>query len=98
MYLKIHETKDGKIIAACDKELIGKVLEEGDVFIDLDTYKNFYKGELSDPKNVKQALGTFHSANLVGKKVINVALDLDLIEKDDVKHINTIPYIHIYKI
>jgi hypothetical protein len=98
MYLKIHETKEGRIIAACDKDLIGKVLDDGKGFIDLDTYQGFYVGELSDKKSLSKALARFHSINLVGKKSIAVALRLGLIKPEDVMHINNVPYIQIYKI
>ena len=49
IYIKIHETEHGaKILAMCDKSLIGKVLEEGNVYIDLKLYSDFYTGELID--------------------------------------------------
>jgi len=33
MYLKIHEQQGKKIIAVCDKELIGKILTDGNAYL-----------------------------------------------------------------
>jgi len=98
MYLKIHENAEGRVVAVCDKELIGKVLEEGDKYIDLDRYRAFYMGEIAGENRVKESLGDFRSANLVGQKAIKTVLDMGLIEKGDVMYINEIPYAQIYKI
>jgi len=98
MYLKIHETDKGKIVAACDKELIGQVLEEGDLYMDLKMYKDFYVGDLADKNSVKSALANFSSANLVGKKVVGIAVEEGVIESEYIKYIKDIPYIQIYKI
>ena len=35
IYIKIHQAEEGDIIAACDESLIDKVLEEGEIYIDL---------------------------------------------------------------
>nr|QNO54429.1 hypothetical protein IPKNHHKO_00003 [Methanosarcinales archaeon ANME-1 ERB7] len=98
MYLKIHDGKGGKVVAVCDRELIGKVLEEGDVFIDLDKYRGFYIGDISDDGAVREALKSFDSANLVGERAVNVALHMNLAEKGDIMYINTTPYIQLYRI
>lgn len=98
MYLKIHETKDGRIIAACDKELIGKVLDDGKTHLDLDSYRDFYVGKISTKDELKNALQNFISANLVGENAVSVALESGFAQKDDVIYINTTPYIQIYKI
>jgi len=99
MYLKIHETKDGNIVAACDKELIGKVIEDKNgVCIDLDKYRNFYTGKIVGEEELAKALRNFSSVNLVGKKVVAVAVKEGLIDENDIRYINTIPYIQIYQI
>ncbi|MFH2106100.1 MAG: DUF424 family protein [Candidatus Micrarchaeota archaeon] len=98
MYLKIHNTKEGVIVAACDKNLLGKSFEEGIKCIDLKTYRAFYEGELSTPLNLKQALKLFSSANLVGKNVIKAAIEANVIKDEDVKYIEKVPYVQVYNI
>lgn len=97
MYLRIHDTKEGKIVAVCDEDLIGKVIREGDTILDLDKYNTFYKGKTATEKDVKEALRSFHSANLVGKKSVAVAMDSCLVSKSEVLYASGVPYVHIYK-
>jgi len=98
MYLKIHEGEGKRVIAVCDKDLIGKVLEDGKKFMDLDRYRDFYVGEHADEESVGAALGDFSSANLVGEKAITVAVSKGIVNKDDVMYIKETPYIQIYNI
>lgn len=98
MYLKIHETVDGKIVAACDKELIGKILEDENYHLDLKKSKSFYVGKKATKTDLKNALKDFYSANLVGKNTVDVAIKSGFAHKEDVIYINTTPHIQIYKI
>ncbi len=98
MYLKIHEIGEGKIVAACDKELIGKVLEDENIYLDLDRSRSFYVGRLSTKGELKKALEDFVSANLVGKNTVNVAIESGVAQESDVIYINTTPHIQIYRI
>lgn len=98
MYLKIHESNGQKIVAACDKELIGKILEEGKYFIDLKSHSSFYKGKICTEKELENALDDFTSANLIGKKVVGVALSKKLVSEEDITLIKSFPFIHIYAI
>ena len=98
MYLKIHENPNGKIVAVCDEELIGKVLEEKDKYMDLDKHRNFYIGEKVSEEKVKVALKSFGSVNIVGKKSVKIATDMKLVSKDELMYINTVPYIQIYNL
>ena len=98
MYLKIHENAEGRIVAVCDKDLIGKVFESKSLYLDLDKYRSFYIGELATEEMVKNALKRFTSVNIVGKKAVNVAVKNGLVGKDEIKYINKVPYIQVYKI
>jgi|YelNatPaOPRAMG01_1025707.scaffolds.fasta_scaffold05377_2 hypothetical protein len=98
MYINVHNTREGRIVAACDKELIGKVLDDGKIHLDLKAYKSFYVGKPATAAELKKELENFSSANLVGKKAVSVALESGFAQKTDVIYINLIPYIQIYKI
>ena len=98
MYVKVHETNKGKIVAACDEELLGKVLDDGNAYLDLKMHRAFYEGELIGEKELEDALSKFQSANLVGKLAVSVALKLKLASKDSVIYINKTPHIQIYRL
>ena len=97
MYMKVHETKKEKVVAACDKELLGAVLDDGRAYLDLKMFRAFYEGELIGEKELEDALSGFGSANLVGKRAVAVALRLKLAKKDSVMYINKTPHIQIYR-
>ncbi|MEW6723051.1 MAG: DUF424 family protein [Candidatus Micrarchaeota archaeon] len=98
MYLKVHESEKGRIVAVCDEGLIGKVLEEGDKVMDLDKHRGFYVGESAVEKDVRKALSAFSSANIVGNESVAVALEMGLADKSDVMYIKKTPYIQIYRL
>jgi len=98
MYLKIHQTPKGKIVASCDQELLGTVLDDGRIYLDLKTHKSFYSGSLASANEHREALGNFVSANLVGKRSVAVAIEMNIANKEDVMYINKTPHIQLYRI
>ncbi len=100
IYLKIHDTENGKIVAMCDESLIDKVLEEGKLVIDIKNYSDFYMDKLisaDDPRGIPER-SRIVSANIVGKESVKVAVDCGVIEKGHVKTVNGVPYAHAYKV
>lgn len=81
MYLRIHESAGGRIVAVCDEDLVGKVLEGKGAVMDLDRYRSFYVGKKSGEAGVRKALARFSSANLVGKEAVGVALSMGAAKK-----------------
>jgi uncharacterized protein len=98
VYLRIHQGGGGRIVAVCDEDLIGRVLEDGATFMDLDRYRGFYVGSKAGAEAVKEALRAFSSANIVGKEAVGVALSMGIAGKEDVMYIKRTPYIQIYRI
>lgn len=98
MYLNEISTPDGKITAACDKELLGKKFTEGKYSLDLEKNAGFYKGKLCTEKEVKKALKGAFTINLTGENAVQTALDEGMAEKGAVKKIAGIPHLQIYRI
>jgi hypothetical protein len=97
LYLKKHQHSG--IIALCDKELIGKVLEEGDVSLDLDTHRNFYVGEEKTFEEAKKIVKEgFSSINAVGKEAVKVVKELGLCEEKSIKKVGSVPHVHVYSV
>ncbi len=100
IYIKIHDTENGDIIAMCDSHLIDKVLKEGDLEINVKDYSDFYKGELVD---VEKAVGMLnpeklYSANIIGKESVDAAIKGAIIHKDGVMKVSGIPYANAFRI
>ncbi len=102
IYINTHQADEGLIIAMCDEGLIGKVLEEGDVFIDLKLYASFYKGELVKKEKAKEIIvssrAKMNSANVVGNEAISIALESGIIERNNIGMVDEVPYAHSYKV
>ena len=97
IYVKIHDTDEGTIIAMCDESLIDRVLEEGDTYIDIKGYSEFYKGELMSAKEFNGLdIVRVDSANIVGEEAVALAIGRGLIEEKTVKRAAGVPYAHAY--
>jgi hypothetical protein len=97
MYVKIHESASGKILAACDEDLLGKSFSEGERYLDLEKYRGFYADrKVSEGELMKELKGRFISANLVGESSVKAAIKAKLLSKKDVMRIQGVPYAHIY--
>jgi hypothetical protein len=96
--MRIFRKGKEKIVAVCDSELIGKVLKEGELVLNLEKYASFYKGEDVDEKTVSQELLTATSMNLVGDKATAIAKKLKLVKDCEVILIQNVPHVQIYKI
>ncbi len=99
IYIKVHPTEEGEIIAMCDSELLGKVYTEGKQELDLSTYSGFYKGELvsEEAAAATPALGIFYTANIVGKRSVEILIKKGLAKKSDLKKVRGVPYLHLFR-
>jgi hypothetical protein len=100
IYLKIHPTDNGNMVAMCDSKLIDQVLSEGDLEINLKDYSDFYKGQLLSKDAVLGLVKKedVYSANIVGDEAVKVALEKGIIEKGHVKRISKIPYANAFRV
>jgi hypothetical protein len=100
IYIKIHNTESGRIVAMCDESVIGKIIEEEDVEIDLKTYSDFYKGRLVGPEGVPSIneLEDMSSANIVGKESVAIAIDKGIIGERSVRIVCGVPFAQAFRI
>jgi len=96
IWVKIHEHEQGKVIAVCDNEVLGKIYEE-DIKV-LNVTENFYKGKkMSVNEFIKLIEGEdFNSVNIVGNRIIEELINLKIIT--NFKIIRGVKYAHIYKV
>lgn len=91
-YVKIHKKNENRIVSICDKDLLGKTFEEGNRILEVN---DFYKGELIDKEEVKKYLCE-DTLNLVGKNIISLALELEIINKESIVIIKGIPHAQVF--
>ncbi|MHA1291622.1 MAG: DUF424 domain-containing protein [Promethearchaeota archaeon] len=89
VYLKIHYRNDIETIACCDAYLLNKVFKEGNLKIKISN--SFYGGNLIELEEAIEILKASTNFNIVGKYIINKAIDYELLSKDGVRKINGVP-------
>ena len=94
MLVKIHTTLEGKkIVAICDKELIGYKFEEDEKQLDLTG--DFYKGDVKSKDEIKEILKDAYIVNLVGKKSVDLGIELGIVNKDNIIYVENIPHAEV---
>jgi hypothetical protein len=100
IYIKIHGSENGDIIAMCDSDLLGREIKEGEIEINLRDYSDFYKGELASGEKVVKMLKPERllSANIVGRESVAVAVKAGVIDSASIKKVSKIPYAYAFRI
>jgi len=86
----IYKQGEDVLIGACDEDLLGKEFKEGRFHLKVD--KHFYGGKKISEEILKNYLKDATIANLVGKKCIEIAIKMDLIDPSCIIRINGIPH------
>jgi hypothetical protein len=94
MYIKIYETDESLLITVCDRELIGKTLKSNGLKLEID--EEFYKGELADTEQVKEALLEATTANIVGERSIDTAIKCGAIDESCLIFIDGVPHAQMF--
>ena len=96
MYLKEYNSESGLLVAICDKDLIGRSFEEGELSLKIS--ERFYKGAEATEGEVITSLQRATIANLVGKRTIKCAVDNDFIEEASVIFVDGVPHAQMVKL
>lgn len=94
--MKITEAQNEVILAAADSNLIDKEFREGKFHIKV--LSGFYGNMRVSDETFTSSLGICTIANLVGKHVVGLAIDMDFIDSENVIYIDGIPYAQLAKI
>lgn len=78
------------VLAACDKDALGKDFEEGELAISVST--SFYGQELVDEEEFVDLALRCSTLNIVGNDVVACAIRNGLVDEIGVKKIAGIPY------
>jgi uncharacterized protein len=88
--VRVHRHGMELVVAACDKELLGRTLREGE--LRLVVSESFYQGEDCDEELLVNRLSLATIANLVGKKTVAIAAKHQFISDDGVILIAGVPH------
>ncbi|KQC05012.1 MAG: hypothetical protein APR55_00230 [Methanolinea sp. SDB] len=97
MYLKVHQSPDGnEVVAVCDRELLNTTVKRGDLEIRIS--KDFYGDRLSQPQDVRSLLAKADNINLMGERVVALAIEMGLVEQAGCIMFGTVPHAQVIRI
>jgi len=96
MFLKVHRTPDGEIVAVCDRELLNTTLVHKDVEVRISDA--FYGNTPADEERVRAALASAANANLFGRRTIEIAIACGAVERGCVVMVGGVPHAQVFRI
>lgn len=96
MILRVHRRGKDVVVAACDEDLIDRIIRCGELRLHIS--RNFYGTEICDEEEFLAALKVCTSANLVGKKTITIAIKAGFIRREGIIEFGDVPHAQLYKI
>ncbi len=93
MIVKKHVSGGKLVLAICDSNLKGKVIEEGEKSLDLSS--DFYDGKETSEDDLKKLIKSSYILNLVGEESIALARQLINIDSSNVLYIEKVPHAQV---
>lgn len=80
--MKVYRVRGEVMVAVCDSELVGKLFREGSLKIEVK--EEFYGTEEFEEKDVEEMLKKATIANITGKKAVELAIRIGIVDKDKI--------------
>lgn len=97
--MKQHVTSFGSsILAVSDPELLGESLDDAEKGIAITITENFYGSELFDEDTVIKALSAADNANIIGNRIVELAINNNLVNPQSVIMIDGVKHAQIYNL
>jgi len=88
--MRMYRTRGEVVLAACDRDILGMYFEEGDLHIHV--RKEFYFESFVSDQTFLNSIKMATIVNLVGKHVVDLAIEHGFIDEDNVIWISGIPH------
>ncbi|MDD1666873.1 MAG: DUF424 family protein [Methanomicrobiales archaeon] len=95
MFLKVHRTPDGEIVAACDRELLNTTLVHKDVEVRIS--ETFYGNTPATEEQVRSALVQATNANLFGRRTVEIAIACGAVDRGCVVLVSGVPHAQVFR-
>jgi len=84
------------LLAACDAELLGKVLREGKIVFEV--REEFYKGSKVSVEEAIDLMRQSTVVNMVGKRIVDKAIEKGMIHPEAILKISGVPHAQIVRL
>ena len=88
-WCKTHSAKGQLVVAICDKDLLGKKIGNE---LKITVKQDFYRGKLMDEKKTLELMKKANICNLLGKKIVDLAMKNKFITKENIIFIGDVPH------
>nr|AAZ32456.1 hypothetical protein [uncultured euryarchaeote Alv-FOS1] len=88
--MRMYRTRGEWLLAACDRELLGKTFSEGEFIITIS--EKFYFEAFVSEQTFINSMKIATIANLVGTNVINIAVREGYIDSENIIKIDGVPH------
>lgn len=92
---RVTKYSDSLMVGICDADLVGKTLDIGDAKLSLSP--DYFQERMIEESKAVDLLTQCSIANLVGEKIVTMALSMGLAKEVSVKRICDIPFLMIFK-
>ena len=96
VYAKLSKCGEHVLLAACDVELLGKVLKDGKIVFRIG--EEFYKGPKMPVEDAIELMEESTVVNMIGANIVKTAIDRGLVHPEAVLNICGVPHAQIVKI
>ena len=94
--MRIIKAQGEILLSAADHDLLNTHLREG--ILHLHVSEDFYGNVKVPDETIRSSLELCTIANLVGKHVVEIAIDMDLVSSDNVMYLQGVPHAQLAKI
>ena len=89
-----HRGPHGLLVVICDSDIVGQVFVEGSR--ELSVKGSFFAGDEKTSDEVMVLLKAARHLHLTGKKIIEMALNMELIEVDRILWVAGVPHAQVF--
>ena len=95
VYMKLKKFGNTVLLAICDAEILGKTFRDGKIVFTVN--ENFYKGAKVSVEEAVEMIGNCTIVNMVGKNIVQKAIEKGCVHPDAVLSIEGVPHAQIVK-
>ena len=95
IYVRLHTSRDGIILAACDEDALGNTYRGDGMRITVS--ESFYNGELVPEEAFVERMRSAAIMNLVGERAIALAIENGYVDEDNVLIIGDTKHAQVVK-
>lgn len=89
-----HRGPHGQLVVIADKNIVGQVFHEDD--LELTVKGKFFEGDEKTQDEILPLLQASRHLHLTGKKIIEIALNLELINPDRILWVQGVPHAQVF--